>query len=264
MTTGLRLINWLWLEDLLVRACEQDIQAFGSIHSDERFFAYCLEHDGLAGALTASYASFEAIDAAVAALRAANGSQGVYYRNVQLRPAHWGHRIAPEPEGAWRQAQPILSAHAENMAASEHEPEVAEFLWLRFEYLAESVVRRLVDRGAFRYLAREPEFIAFSGHEHETLEELEDRLERTYPRYQRGTVDWATRPRLGEDPSRRCAGHRETPVSRGLTRRRAPRLARCTYCQEWFCPDCLPEHAHPDLYRATPMFLPDGPDDYAP
>ena len=68
MKPSLHLINWLWLEDLLVRACELDLQNFGAAHADEAFFGYCLEHDGVAGTLRACYATYAASDGAAVQL----------------------------------------------------------------------------------------------------------------------------------------------------------------------------------------------------
>jgi hypothetical protein len=247
------LINWLWLEDLLVRASEAEIRAFAAAHPDETFFAACLEFDGLAGTVAFSYGSRDAVEAAAAALQA-ESSQPVYYRAVELQPQYWRYRLQPAagpdrvPSGCWQDTEPILERYRESMEA-DLEPEVTEFLWLRFEYLAECVLRRLLDRAAFSPLPCEAEFLAFSGNDLESLEELEDRLEKLYPRYRRATVELSSRPRLGELPARRCQGD---PCPE---RQNRFGLVRCTYCQRWLCATCEAAHSHPELFERVPFFI---------
>ena len=64
----------------------------------------------------------------------------------------------------------------------------------------ESVVKRLLERGSFRHLRRDAEFLAYVAHEHETLEELEDAITKLYPDDERATVDFSEHPRPGELP----------------------------------------------------------------
>jgi hypothetical protein len=245
----MNLINWHWLEDLLVRACELEIRTFGLNHPEEPVFAFCLEYEGLDASLNFSYGTREAVETAVSSLRAEDEGEGVCYRAVELRPEHWRFRRQPrqDPEGVWSDAEPILERYRENMQ-EDAQPEVTEFLWLRFEYVAECVAQRLLERGTFRYLNRELEFLAYAANEHESLEELEDRLSKLFPDYRRATVEYVTRPRLGQLSSRNCRG------SRCRRRPRPALLTRCTYCQGWFCDRCLEEHSHPELFSRRPFF----------
>jgi hypothetical protein len=256
------LINWLWLEDLLVRAAEAEIRQFGRAHPHESFFAFCLEFDGLTGQLHFSYGTRAAVDGALHTLRDEADDGAVYYRSVELRPENWGyHRVPPaDPEGYWRRAQPIFERYREAMG-EDQEPGVAEFLWLRFDYLAECVVRALIDRQAFYPLAQEAEFIAYSANEHEGDEELEDRIARLFPRYQRATVELVNQPRpadflnplwSGETVPRRCHGEEcRRKVKTG-------ELYRCTCCHQWFCEPCAGLHTHPELFDRQPLFSPGG------
>jgi hypothetical protein len=245
---AVNLINWHWLEDLLVRACELEIREFARLHPDERFFAFCLEFDGLECDLRLSFGTHRAVERA---LRRAQGDSDspVYYRAIELRPRHWDYARQPlrDPEGAWEPARPLLARCRENMAETD-EPEAVEFLWLRFEYLAECVVARLMDRGAFRFLDTEAEFLAFAANENEMLEEMEIRLAKLYPRYRPATAELVSSPRVGELPPRRC---------RSLTCKSSPRpaaVARCTYCQAWLCEGCGATHLHPELLARRPFF----------
>lgn len=246
----LNLINWPWLEDLLVRAGESEIAAFARQHRDEVFFAFCLEHEGLTAALTFSYGTYGAVADALQLLRGSAADSPPYCRNVELRPRFWRYRWGPDPERdpTWGRIASILGAHEENMRRAEKESEVLEFQWLRFEYLAECVVARLQERGAFRALPCETEFIAFAANEHESLEELEDRLERAYPDYRRAAVEWSGRVRPAHDSPQAC----EDP---SCTRKRG-RLARCTACHFWFCEACRAGHLHPELFRRQPLLNP--------
>jgi len=242
----LNLINWHWLEDLLVRACEAEIREFGQIHAEEVFFAFCLEYDGLDGSLSFSYATRESVEAAI---RAESGVDGAGYRAFELRPENWRYRGHPvfDPDSTPPGTDRIMEQYREAMG-EDQDPEVREFLWLRFEYLVECVVQRLIERGAFRYLGREAEFLAYSANEHESLEELEDRLEKLYPNYRRATAEWAEEPRPGEVRPRHCED------GSGCGRRRSRPEARCTCCGAWCCPLCRTLHAHPELARRQPFF----------
>jgi len=245
----MNLINWPWLEDLAVRAAETEIREFAAGHGDEAFFAFCLDFDGLTGGLELSYGTREAVESAVEGLREKLGDP-IYYREVELRPENWAYRrvSAADPDGVWERLFPILERYRENMG-EDQEPAAAEFFWLRFEYLAESVVRRLTDRGACRHLRREPEFLAFSSNQHETFEELEDKIEKLYPRYRRATVELVRRPKVGALPPRRCQG------KQCGQRLRASEQYRCTHCGAWFCDSCSGSHTHPELFARVPLFL---------
>ncbi len=246
------LINWPWLEDLLIRGCEGEIRAFARRQGTEPVFAFCLEFDGLAGDLSLSYGTRSSVDRAA-------GRSGVpaYYRSLELRPENWSLRRQPitDPDGFWAQAEIVL-ARVREAYNGDLSPEAAEFLWLRFEYLAECVVQALKESGAFQVLAREPEFVAFAANEDESLEELEDRLVKLYPRYRRATVELINQPRprsileahLGTFEAPRCA----TP--RCLAVYGVDELYRCTHCQSWFCDDCAGEHLHPELFERVPLF----------
>jgi hypothetical protein len=242
------LINWPRLEDLLVRACELEVQCFARDYPSEPVFACCLEFDGLTGGVELSYGTQGAVGQAVQALK--SGGEGLpYYRNVELRPQHWARVRMPahDPAGVWQQARPILGAYAEAMEEG-GDTEAAEFLWLRYEYLMECVVRRLIERDAFRPLAREPHFIAYAANEEETLEELEDRLEKLYPRYRRAAAELVALPRTGHPAPEGCSGR----VCGGKKRR--AELARCTACQRWLCPSCGNGHVHRELLERRPFF----------
>jgi len=244
------LINWLWLEDLLVRASEAEIRCFGAAHPGEAFFAFCLEFDGLQGTLGLSYGTREAVEYVVAGRRSDEGEETVCYRAVELLPENWRYRKRPvqDPEGAWQQAQPILQRYRDAMAA-DLDPGVTEFLWMRFEFLAECVVQRLTERGAFRHLAQEGEFLAYTGNENESLEELEDRLEKLYPHYRRATAELVSQPRMGQPLPKACANADRSPHgSRGS-------LYRCTHCGDWYCASCADGHFHEELSVRLPFFF---------
>ena len=157
----MKLVNWPWLEELLVRTCELEVRAFGRAHPDERFFAFCLEFNPIDGLLGLSYGTHGAVDAAVERLRTETATAAVPYRAVELRPQYWRYRRQPilDPDGAWRRAVPILEAYREALAEDEA-PGAREFLWRRFEYLAECVLGGLLERDVFAALPREAEFIA--------------------------------------------------------------------------------------------------------
>ena len=246
----MQLINWLWLEDLLVDACEGEIRGFGRDHPETPFFAFCLEYDGLHGELELSYGDRRSVDAERSRIVAAGAGEGVQYRVLELRPDHWKHRAqrVEDPHGHWGRASRVLETYRA-MIREDENSDTTEFLWLRFEYLAECVVRRLLERGAFRDLRREPEFIAYTANEHESLEELEDRLARFYPNYQRATMEFLPRPRVGEIVPFSCQRIGCRP---GSLRQR---LLRCTYCQRWFCGPCTAQHAHRGLQERSPLFL---------
>jgi hypothetical protein len=240
------LINWLWMEDLLVRASEAEVRGFGEAHPNAVFFAFCLEFDGVEGSFRYSYGTHRAIDAAMERHRVAGNR--TCYRCIQLDPQNWTHRDAPvaDVDGQWSALQPVLATYREAMA-EDPEPEAAEFYWLRFEYLAECTVRRLIDRDAFRYLPREGEFIAYSLCRDERLEELEDRIEKLYPAYRRATMEMVRHPRPGEMEAGICDGTR-------CGRSMAASLYRCTHCQSWYCESCSGDHWHPELSERRPFF----------
>ena len=122
------LINWLWLEDLLVRACELEIREFGLEHREEEFFALCLEFEGLTGSLDLSYGTRESVERA-ASERVCDPDQGcTCYRTLELRPEHWAYRrlAIADPEGVWKRAQAILDRYR-NAMGEDGEPDVAEF-----------------------------------------------------------------------------------------------------------------------------------------
>src|SRR5207302_8506728 len=98
-----------------------------------------------------SYATHAAVDSAAEGLREELGDP-IYYREVELRPENWRHRRTSlaDADGLWGRIFPLLERYRENMG-EDQEPAAAEFFWLRFEYLAVCVVRRLADRGAFRH-----------------------------------------------------------------------------------------------------------------
>jgi hypothetical protein len=243
------LINWLRLEDLLARACELEVRAFGADHRFESFHAFCLEFDGFSGSLALSYGTRDAVDTAA---EEGEGDPTFCYRAAELLPDCWRHRDVPraDPEAYWAAAAPMLTQYQELMAGDPDE-EIAEFFWLRFEHLAESVVRRMLDRDAFHYLRREREFVAYALCREERLEELEDRIARLYPGYNRATMELVDHPRPGEDRPGICDGR---TCGRSLAR---AELARCTYCQGWFCEDCASRHGHAELARRQSLFLHD-------
>lgn len=269
-----KLINWLWLEDLLTQAIEAEIRALARTHPDETFYAFCLEFDAVQAAFQLSFGTPADVERA-AMTWTGPGDDAPCYRALELNPWHWQYRNQPfqHPDGAWAQAQPILEAIRESITDDEAEAQAVEFLWLRFEYLVETLVQRLIEREAFFPLRRTPEFIAFAANEHDGLEELEDRLCKLYPNYNRATVEWAENARLSEVQAELQELFQEedeqTPgeVRRRLLRRRACQSGkcsrhppqrhtlRCTYCQRWFCDDCRDEHQHPELASRQPMFV---------
>lgn len=237
------LLNWHWLEDLLARACELEIRCFGQDHPEETFFAFCLEFDGLEGGLQLSYGTRDAVEAA------AGVDPGVCYRALELRPQYWKYRAVPvlDAEGYWSRARPLLEQYRELMA-DDLDPDQTEFYWLRFEYLTECVIQRLIDRDAFRHLGRDREFLAYSAAETERLEELEERILKHYPHYRRATSEWVDQARSGYFRGITCDGEfcGDPPAEEDLT--------RCTGCHLWFCPQCREGHAHPELSRRQPFF----------
>lgn len=241
-------INWHWLEDLLVRACEVEVRLFGQRHPEERFFAFCLEFDGLTGTFQTSYGTREAVDGAARRLGLELGPDVINYRAVELQPENWTYRGEPakDPEGHWARMEPLLGQYADLMG-DDREPDEAEFYWLRLEYLAECAVRRLIDRDGFRHLWRDEEFVAYPLCQEERLEELEDRLEKLYPAYRRATQEWISQPRAGEFHSGLCEGSCRPKATGPLT--------RCTHCQGWFCEPCRLRHSHPELAVRQPLFL---------
>jgi hypothetical protein len=243
---GPHLINWLRLEDMLVQACAAEVRAFAADYRGEPLFAFCLEFDALTGELALSYGGRAMIEAAVAEKR---DGRRLQYREAELRPRFWGPlRARPhaDPDRHWASLRPLLDQHAENMR-SDLASEVAEFCWLRFEYLAECVAARLRERRVFQELPREEAFLIFSGHPEETLEELEDRLAKAYPGYRRATAEMVRHARVGQVPPRRCS-----VADCGLPTQRQE-LWRCTHCQSWVCAGCRDQHSHDELYRRLPF-----------
>lgn len=265
------LINWLWLEELLVRSAEEEIAANARRLSDERTYAFCLEFDALDATLAFSFGTREDVEKAATTGDAALAG----YRALELTPSFWRRSRVPieDPCGSWLHVTPILEKIRENLADEDATAESVEFAWLRFEYLAECVVQRLVERDAFRGLSRASEFIAFAANDQERLEEVEDRLCKLYPSYNRATVEWAEHARpadiqaelaeLFESAESAAAGD----LRRGVLRRRTcqsgkcnrhppPRTTvRCTYCRRWFCSECKAGHAHPELAAPQPFFV---------
>lgn len=258
----MELINWPWLEDLLVRAFDAEVRAFAEAHPEVSCFAFALEFDGLSGTFHLSYGTRPPVEAAFRQLVADNPEEPLDYRAVELHPGHWEYRAVPiqHPEGAWASAEQILAKYRANMGEGaggnlldddeeeDQSEEIAEFYWLRFEFLAECVLRRLVEKDSFRFLNREPEFLAFTCNEHEYLEELEDRLQKLYPRYRRATAEWVGHPRFGLPSFLGCRGESCEAGKSALE------LERCTYCHRWYCPDCRPDHRHPKLAERQPFF----------
>lgn len=248
--TGTPLINWLRLEDLAARACEMEIRAFAAQHRGERFHACCLRYDGFQGTLGMAYGTREAVEAAVAENR---DELGFNYRAYELDPRTWHYDETPrlDPEGYWGAAAPLLAAYRDLMGGDPDE-EIAEFFWLRFEYLAECVLRRLMDRDAGRHLRQEQEFLVYCFGAGENVEEVEDRLSRLYPNYNRAGMEFASHPRPGEERPGICDG---AECGRSIAR---PNLRRCTFCGGWFCEVCMFEHGHPELTRRQRFFLQGG------
>jgi hypothetical protein len=243
------LINWHWLEDLLVRACELEVRVFAADHPDESFFAFCLEFDGLDGAMQLSYGTRAAVDGAFRRRIAKGREDAPDYRTVELQPEFWSRRTAAvvDPEGYWSRARPQLEMYRELMA-EDRDPDEAEFYWVRLEYLTECVLRRLIERDGFRPLRRDPEFLAYSFCPTERMEELEARIEKLYPNYRRATQEWIEQPRPGYFQGITCDGPTcsDPPAEENLT--------RCTYCHGWFCERCKSEHRHPRLAERQSFF----------
>jgi hypothetical protein len=250
-TGTVKLINWLWLEELLLRSCEAEIEAFGAAYPAEPFFACCLEFDGMAGEIGLSYGSRVDVED-LAARRRSEGEEVPNYRALELQPQHWRYRRVRmiEEDEARDQADGVLRDYVEAVQGDDT-PEVTEFLWLRFEYLAECVVQRLLDRDSFRWLNRERQFLAYAATEHESLEELEDRILKQYPTYRRATAEMLRQTRAGTLPPQGC--HDSDCPSRGRFRR--VKLQRCTYCQAWFCTECGARHRHAELTDRLPFFI---------
>jgi hypothetical protein len=264
------LINWLWLEDLLVRSAEDELAYRSESLMAEEFYAFCLEFDVLDAGIAFSLGTREDVERA-----AAEASELTCYRALELSPGYWRHARLPieDPSGSWQQASRILDRLRDTLGGFGAPAEVVEFHLLRFEYLAESVVQRLVEGGAFRRLRRTPDFIAFAAGPQERLEDIEDRLCKLYPNYNRATAEWAEHARpadiqaelaeLFENPDLVAS----TEVRRGMLRRRScqsgkcgrhpvPRSTqRCTYCQRWFCNRCQVTHVHPELAEPQPLFV---------
>lgn len=255
----MNLINWHWLEELLLRGCEMETRAFAPHHLDERFHAFCLEFDADAGTLACSYGDRASVEQAAEAARAAEVSD-LQYRRYELYPQHWQYRRVPlvDPDGAWETAEVILKKYRENLQTANNGEvhgdatpvENIEFYHLRFEYLADTVVRGLVERDVFRSLRQDDEFLAFASGPSETLEELEDRIVKAYPNYHRATREWVRYPRLDEFRRRICSGPGCGKQGRGVG------LLRCTACGSWFCASCREEHLHPELAEPQPFFDP--------
>lgn len=247
---SMHLINWLRLEELLARAVEGELHAWSRERSGTECFAFALEFDGVDGRLDLSFGTRECVEAAAARERYAFQAP-VYYRALELRPENWAFRHVPrqDPDGFWLEAEQYLGKYRQNVL-SDLSGDALEFLWLRFEFLAECVVRRLVDRGAFRGLPQASEFLAYPYHENETLEEVEDRLAKFEPRYRPSTVELVRTSRRGVAPGRRCGARR-------CSRERPYRgLRRCTHCQTWLCSACAAVHTHPELYVRRSFFQP--------
>jgi hypothetical protein len=267
-----KLINWIWLEDLLTQAVEAEIRAL-AMHTDAAFYAFCLEFDTVEASFQLSFGTRADVDQAAAAWDGP-GDDPPCYRALELNPQHWRFRHQPfqNPDGPWAQAQPILASIRESITDEEAEGQVVEFLWLRFEYLVESLVQRLIEHEAFQPLHRASEFIAFAANAHDQLEELEDRLCKLYPHYNRATAEWAEHSRHSDvqaelqdlfegeaEPAsgevRRRSLRRRACQSGKCSRHPSPRnTQRCTYCQRWFCDHCREGHQHPELASPQPLF----------
>jgi hypothetical protein len=244
----LRLINWLWLEDLLVEAIRGEVESFAREHRSERFYALCLEYDPADGSFALAYNTREAADQSIQSL-----SEGEEYevccRAVELLPDYFHYRRVPaaDRDGFWSAAMERLEPYREAMSP-DTEPEVVQFLWVRFEKLLEDSLRRLLERDGFRRLSQELEFLAYSTTERESLEELEDRLVRLYPTYRRATMEQSEGVRYGLRRPRRC----KTEGCDASAKEN--RLLRCTYCQAWLCDACWEAHRHPELNVPQPLF----------
>ena len=244
----MKLVNWPWLEELLVRTCELEVRAFGDAHPDEQFFAFCLEYNPVDASLALSYGTHAAVTEAVAGLRTAAATAAMPYRSVELRPQHWRYRRQPflDPEGTLERAVSILDAYREALA-QDAAPGAHEFLWRRFEYLSECVLRALVEREVFDALPQEPEFVAYTANDHERVEAIEDRLVKHYPHYRRATMEMVSQPRPRSVRPGTCAAEGcESRVTRSG-------LRRCTYCNQWFCRACSVAHDHPELLVRQPL-----------
>ncbi|MGV3723395.1 MAG: B-box zinc finger protein [Actinomycetota bacterium] len=266
------LINWLWLEELLVRSAEEEIAANSPRLAELKTYAFCLEFDVLDASIAFSFGTREDVER----VGVISDTSQSGYRALELSPGRWRHARVPitDPGGAWLQVAPILEKIRENLADDDATAEAVEFTWLRFEYLAECVVQRLVERDAFRGLSRAAEFVAFAANDQERLEEVEDRLCKLYPSYNRATAEWAEHARPADiqaelaemfesaDPAaaagelRREVLRRRACQSGKCNRHPPPRTTlRCTYCQRWFCSECKAGHAHPELAAPQPFFV---------
>lgn len=268
-----RLINWIWLEELLTQAIEGEIRALAAAHPEEAFYAFCLEFDAVAASFQLSFGTREDVDRVVASWEGP-GDDPPCYRALELNPQYWRHRDQPfqNPGGGWAQAQPILESIRESVTDDEAEGQAVEFIWLRFEYLVECLVQKLIEREAFQPLKRAPEFIAFAANQHDRLEELEDRLCKLYPNYNRATAEWSEHARpsdvqaelqelfegegeQGPGEVRRRVLRRRACQSGKCSRHPSPRTTqRCTFCQRWFCDTCREGHQHPELAGQQPLF----------
>jgi hypothetical protein len=251
------LVNWPWLEDLLVRCVEHDVEAFAAQHPLDSCFAACLEFDPLIGRFSLAYGTQDAVEQAWK--QQAGAAQGAdrCYRALELRPSTWRFQglTLTGPEASVQQAETILERYRERAQFEEGEnPEAALFLQLRFQFLAECVVRRIMERDGLYPLARDSEFLAYTASPYETLEDVEDRLCRFYPEYRRATAEFVEYARWGSPKPRRC---REPGCRRSVR----VSLERCTYCGVWLCSTCRLVHEHPELARKLSFF--DAPVDPA-
>lgn len=243
-----RLINWLWLEDLMTEAILGEVEAFAREHGEERCYALCVEYDPADGSYAMSFNTRDSVQAAIASL-----SEGEEYevccRAVELLPEYFKFRRIPpaDPDGFWAAVLERLEAYREVMVP-DTEPEVVQFYWVRFEKLIEDSIRRLLERDGFRRLPQELEFIAYSTTERETLEELEDRLERLYPNYNRATMEQSEAVRYGMRRARKCRTEGCDVTAK------ESRLLRCTHCHAWHCDACWEAHRHPELNVSQPLF----------
>ena len=244
----LRLINWLWLDDLMTEAILGEVESFAREHRGERFYAVCAEYDPVDGSLALSYNTREAVETAIRKL-SEGGEYEVCCRAVELLPEYFRYRRVPvvDPDGFWSAAQERLGPYREAMSP-DTDPDVVQFYWVRFEKLIEDSLRRLLERDGFRSLSQELDFVAYSTTQHESLEELEDRLGRLYPNYNRATMEQSDTTRWGLRHSSRCQGEGCSTTAEGV------RLLRCTHCHAWLCDACWEAHRHPELNELQPLF----------
>ena len=245
----MRIINWIWLEDLLVRAFEDEIRLFAFEHEEAPVFASCIQFDVFQGTFRVSYGTRAAVDRVFA-----DSKRPAYYRNVELSPECWEWRDVPlqDPEGAWQPASEILGRIQANLVELE-DVDAVRFLWMRFGLLIQIVVNRLIERDVARYFQhREEPFLLFCRHEDEPLEVVEERLASSYPGYQRATVAWAELPIPGGRRRPQRCGKRSCDFAI------RSELIRCTACDVWRCPACAVEHEHPERFERLPFFsMPD-------